>query len=110
VGHGVDPAAPSGWPPPHGLVRLSGVRLPRPGDDTEHEHARQWRLAQLNLGIAGAFLVAAVSWWFVDGATWQGPVFTVLGLALVVAAMANVRQQKRNRQRRAQAREREDPR
>ena len=90
------------------------MRLPRPADDTEHAHARQWRLAQLNLGIAGAFLVVAAGWWLVDGATWQGPVFTVLGLLLVIAATANLRQQLRNRRRRAsireQARERENPR
>jgi Flp pilus assembly protein TadB len=86
------------------------VRLPRPGDDSEQAHARQWRHAQLNLGIAGAFLVVAVLWWFVADATWQGPVFTVLGLGLVIAATANVRQQKRNRRRREEARERENPR
>ncbi len=83
------------------------MRLPRPEDDTEQAHARQWRLAQLNLGIAGGFLVLSVVWWFVGDATWQRPVFTVLGVALVVAATANLRQQRRNRARRA--REREDP-
>ena len=86
------------------------MRLPRPADDTEHAHARQWRLAQLNLGIAGAFLVVAAVWWFVDGATWQRPVFTVLGVLLVIAATANLRQQLGNRRRRAAARERENPR
>jgi hypothetical protein len=90
------------------------VRLPRPEDDTERSHARQWRLAQLNLGIAGGFLVLSSLWWFVDGATWQRPVFTVVGLALVAAAAANLRQQRRNRRRRAgggeQPRERENPR
>jgi peptidoglycan/LPS O-acetylase OafA/YrhL len=86
------------------------VRLPRPADDTEPAHARQWRLAQLNLGIAAGFLVIAVVWWFVDDATWQRPVFTVLGILLVIAATANLRQQLRNRRRRAAARERENPR
>jgi peptidoglycan/LPS O-acetylase OafA/YrhL len=86
------------------------VRLPRPADDTEQAHARQWRLAQLNLGIAVGFLVIAVVWWFVDDAIWQRPVFTVLGALLVVAATANLRQQLRNRRRRAAARERENPR
>jgi hypothetical protein len=85
------------------------VRLPRPEDDTERAHARQWRLAQLNLGIAGGFLVLSALWWFVGDATWQRPVFTVLGLALVAAAAANLRQQRRNRRRRAGIRERENP-
>jgi peptidoglycan/LPS O-acetylase OafA/YrhL len=85
------------------------VRLPRPEDDTERTHARQWRLAQLNLGIAGGLLVLSAVWWFVDDATWQRPIFTVLGLALVTAAVANLRQQRRNRRRRADARERENP-
>lgn len=90
--------------------QAQGVRLPRPEDDSEQARARQWRLAQLNLGIAAGFLAFAALWWFVDGATWQGPVFTALGLLLVVAASANLRQQQRNRRRRAAARERENPR
>ena len=89
------------------------MRLPRPEDDNERAYARQWRLAQLNVGIAGGFLVLSAVWWFVDGESWQRPVFTVLGVALVVAAIANLRQQRRNRRRRAsigkQARERENP-
>jgi peptidoglycan/LPS O-acetylase OafA/YrhL len=86
------------------------VRLPRPEDDNERAHARQWRLAQANLAIAGGFLVLSTLWWFADGVTWQRPVFTVLGLALVTAAVANLRQQQRNRRARARARERENPR
>jgi peptidoglycan/LPS O-acetylase OafA/YrhL len=113
VGHGVDPAAFRLAAAAQACQALD-VRLPRPADDTEQAHARQWRLAQVNLGIAGAFLLVAVPWWFVDDATWQRPVFTVLGLGLVIAALANLRQQKRNRRRRAsireQARERENPR
>ncbi len=80
---------------------------PEPDETAERVRARQWRLAQLNLGIAGGWLVLATVWWFVDEATWQRPVFTGLGLALVIAAASNVRQQQRNRRRRQ---ERGDPR
>ena len=78
-------------------------------DDAERERvlARQWRLAQVNLVLACALLGPALVWWFVDDATWQAPVFTVLGIGLVVAAVSNVRQQQRNRRRRQ---ERENPR
>jgi hypothetical protein len=86
------------------------VRLPRPEDDSEQAQARQWRLAQLNLGIAAGVLAFTAIWWFVGDTTWQRPVFTALGLLLVVAASANLRQQQRNRRRRNAARERENPR
>ncbi len=80
---------------------------PAPRDEeAERLWGRQWRLAQLNLGFAGGWLVFAQLWWFVDDATWQRPVFTALGLGLVIAAASNLRQQQRNRRRRQ---EREDP-
>ncbi len=77
-------------------------------DDAERERvlARQWRLAQLNLGIALGLLAFSGLYWFVDDATWQAPVFTVLGFGSVVAAASNWRQQLRNRRRQ----ERENPR
>jgi hypothetical protein len=82
----------------------------QPGwDDAERERAlaRQWRTAQLHLGLALALLVAAGVWWFVDDVTWQPATFTLLGVGLVVASASNLRQLQRNRRRRQ---EREDPR
>ncbi len=67
---------------------------------------RQWRLAQVNVGIAASWLVVALVWWVADDATSQPRLFTVLGAGLFVAALSNLRQQQRNRRRR---REREDP-
>ena len=75
--------------------------------EREHELARQWRLAQINLGLALGMLVLAGVWWFSEDATWQPATFTVLGVLITVAAASNVRQQQRNRRRR---RERQDPR
>jgi hypothetical protein len=76
-------------------------------DDAERERllARQWRLARINLGVAIGMLVLAGLWWFADGATWEAPTFTVLGVLLTVAAASNVRQVRRNRLRRGEVRE-----
>ena len=78
-------------------------------DDAERERAlaRQWRFAQLNLAFAVGLLVLALVWWFVGNTVWQPWLFSVLGVLLLVAAIANVRQQQRNRRRRQ---ERENPR
>jgi uncharacterized membrane protein len=67
---------------------------------------REWRVAQVNLGIAAFWLVLALLWWFADDATWEPQLFTVLGIGLLVAALSNLRQQQRNRRRRQ---ERENP-
>jgi hypothetical protein len=80
---------------------------PAPDDDEERALARQWRLAQVNLAVACGMFGLALFWWFSDDATWQPPVYTVLAVGLVIAAVANVRQQQRNRRRRQ---ERQDPR
>jgi hypothetical protein len=71
-------------------------------DDAERERvlARQWRLAQVNLAIASGLFGLALFWWFVDDATWQPPVYSVLAVGLLIAAVSNVRQQQRNRRRR----------
>ena len=80
---------------------------PVPDDpEREREVARQWRLAQINLGLALGMLAVAGVWWFSDDATWQPATFTLLGILITVAAASNVRQQQRNRRRRQ---ERQDP-
>jgi hypothetical protein len=82
----------------------------QPGpDDAEQERvlARQWRLAQVNLVLAIGMLGVAVLWWLADDADWAGPLLTLLGVLITVAAISNVRQQQRNRRRRQ---ERQDPR
>jgi hypothetical protein len=93
-----------------GGTRCDGVRMGRPvPDDAERERAlaRQWRLAQVNLVVAIGLLGLALFWWFAPDATWQPWVYTVLGVMIVISAVANVRQQQRNRRRRQ---ERQDPR
>lgn len=81
---------------------------PVPEDEERAQlDARQWRLAQINLGVAVGMLVIAGLWWFSD-ATWEPPTFTVLAVLLTVAAASNLRQLRRNAARRS--REKDDPR
>jgi hypothetical protein len=57
-------------------------------------------IVRLQVGLAALWVLLAPTWWFADGATWQPPVFTVLGIAYLVSAAASLREHRRREARR----------